>query len=647
MKDFAKKFRKARRKKQSPEHPPAQEEEEDEEEILPRWDLSTLYAGVNAPALLADKRELDQRADAFKKIYEGKVAYLSGAALGAAIREYEEIEALQVKISNYAILLEAEDRDNFPKTAPLKKWCEELKNGLSFFSREIGDMKESNLMTKLVVPELAEYAPWIASQRAKREHALPRKIEETSSKYNSLNLSAWQRLYLETFSDIRAPFKGQQMTLDDIETESVSLENTAAERQEARQAMARALKQQSARIALIYNVRMKDMAIDTSLQKYEHPDQGVHLENGINPEIVDTMFETVKSSFIHLSHKFYSWKAQQQGGDTIASALLFEPPFKGREEDESCYGWDEARKLVTRAFRKFHPRFGRIAQKFFDEKHIDAELRERKESGAFMMPIGPDHLPFILLSFGNGMNDVVSSLGHELGHGIHQVLAEKAQGTLLSDMSTVVSETASIFAEMLVFEEIFQSEKNPEVRRSLLAARIENMLDNGLMQLSFYDFERRVHAERKKGELDAEQISDIWIETQKEYYGPAVELDEYDRYYWMNVSHFFETPFYVYSYSFAQMAVSALFQEYKKSEKEGPQALAAFKENYVGLLETGITRSSYEMFEPFGLNPEQPAFWESGLMLIRQYLDDLTRPDAPEPAAKKSPSAPKPPTPGL
>jgi oligoendopeptidase F len=318
-------------------------------------------------------------------------------------------------------------------------------------------------------------------------------------------------------------------------------------------------------------------------------------------------------------------------------------PLPNQPEDEKTYTFDEARKIILRAFKKFSPKFERVARKFFDENHIDAQPRPDKETGAFSLATGPNNLPYIFMTYTGGIEDLIT-LGHELGHGVHQVLAEKARGLFLSEMSTTVSETASIFAEMVVFEELLRSEKDPARKKKLLMDKTEGMILNGLQQLSYYDFEMRVHEERKKGELTAEQISDIWVDTQKQYFGPSVQTDEYDRYYWMVVPHFYDSPFYVYSYSFAQILVSGLYQVAKTAEKEGQAAKEEFVENYIGLLETGITRNFYEMFQPFDLDPETPEFWQHGLSLIDKYLNELEKLDG-QPNLKAVPQS-KPKTPG-
>ncbi len=579
------------------------------DDSLPHWNLAKIYPGITSPELLADKEKISRLAGEFKAAYEGRVELLSGAKLGRAIEEYEQIQRLCHSIGSYLFLLESDDQSNFAKTALFKKWDADVDEAVAFFIREIGSMKEADLMTKLVVPYLARYAPWIARQR---ERSAPSLLEENN---RAADDAETRRLYLEAMADINPDHDRQQS--------------------------AAVLRQKSAAVAAIYNRLIENVATNAALEKHDRPDQGAHRDNGLSPEIVDTMFETVKGSLVRLSHRFHDRMAARQGVAVLKSADLHEAAGdEGRE-----YSWDETRRLVLRSFRKFSRKFGRIAQKIFDADRIDAPPRDGKYTGAFSMPMGPGQLPFILLNFTGGVDDAVTA-GHELGHGVHQVLAEKAQGMFLSNVPDIVSETSSIFAEMLIFEELYRSEKDPDVRCKLLENRVKHMLDNALQQASYYDFERRVHAERKNGALDAERISDIWVETQKEYYGPSIELDAHDRYFWMMVTHFFETPFYVYSYSFAQIAVAALFQEYKKAKADGPAAALDFANNYTELLETGMSRNIRDMFEPFGLDPSKPECWENGLSLIEKYLDDLAACDAAKPVLKTVPKA-KPPAPGF
>lgn len=608
---------------------------------MPRWKLEDLYPGLDSAELAADKIALEKIMDDFAETFEGTLKWLSGADLGEAIKLYEEIERRMHRVSCYITLLESDHVDNFAKTGDLKNWYQTAGGKTGFFEAELAELKESELMSKMTAPELARYAPWIAVVRENNKNPLPDGVYSLSADFDAASREGWTRLYHETLADLTVNIDGKKIPFDDV-----GMSDDPAERKATRQALADALKEKGKRIALIYNTILRDDMIDADLRGFKRPDETVNRQNRADDDVVDTMFDTIKASYSRLSHRFYHWKAKQHGAEVLPREKLgMELP--GLEGADPSYSFDEGKKIVLRAFRKFSPKFARMAEKIFDAGHVDAAPRTGKESGAFALPIGPGGLPYIMLNFAGGADDVAATLGHELGHGIHQILAEKACGHFLSDVPTPVAETASIFAEMLVFDELLKTEKDPVVKKRLMVERVENMLGNGLQQLAYYDFEKRVHKARRDGELDMEQISDIWVATQKEYYGPAVATDDYDRYYWMTVPHLFDTPFYVYSYAFAQQVVSGLYQIYQSAAEEGKEARAEFVENYIGLLETGMTKNLYEMFQPFDLDPETPAFWENGLDLVSRYMDDLEKMDAkPKPAPKKGskkPGAPKPP----
>jgi oligoendopeptidase F len=601
---------------------------------LPRWNLKDLYPGLDSPELSVAKDEVEQQAEKFKAEYETTIAYLSGPELGAAIAEYEAIcETLNV-INCYTILMESDNLNNFAKTDALKRWHTEASDKVGFFESEICNMKERDLMTKLSAAELAPYGPWLARVRVNSTE-LDEDVETMSGDFHTVNREAWRRLYYETLHSFRIEVGEKSYSIDEMD-EVIGDAETLEERRALREKMADTLKTGAKRMALIYNTITKDNLIEMELRGFERPDHAENTANAVTGDIVDTMHKTVKDAYAKISHRYYAWKARQHGVEVMERAQV-SMDLPNEPETEKSYEFEDARKIILRAFKKFSPKFERLARKMFDEKHIDAEPRPDKETGAFSLATGPGNLPYVFMSYTGGIEDLIT-LGHELGHAVHQTLAEKARGLFLSEMSTTVSETASIFAEMVVFEELLRSEKDPARKKKLLMDKTEGMILNGLQQLSYYDFEMKVHEERKKGELTVDQICDIWLDTQKQYFGPAVQTDEYDRYYWMVIPHFYDSPFYVYSYSFAQMLVSGLYQVYKGAEKEGQAAKEEFVENYIGLLETGITRNFYEMFQSFDLDPETPEFWQHGLSLIDKYLTDLEKMDAaPQPAAKAAP----------
>lgn len=603
-----------------------------DEFIIPKWDLTALYSAPDAPELKADLAKIDAICAEFADTYEGTLQWLSGQDLGEAIGIYEQIETARHKISCYVMLMESDNVANFSRLGDLNKWFQENGGKIGFFEAELAALKESQLMPKMSAPALAAYAPWVAAIRARNSNDVPDGVSSLAVDFATTSREGWGRFYHETMNALRVDWKGEKLSVDELSEKLAAGGATLDLRQEGRAAMGAALKAQSARVALCYNAIIRDDMIDNDMAGITRPDAPVNRINRVDDDVVDTMFDTIKSSYARLSHRFYEWKAAQHGEEVIPRAQVG-MTLPGLEDATRHYTFGEAKRLVMKAFRKFSPKFARLAEKVFDAGHIDAEPRTGKDGGAFALPAGPGDVPFVMLSFTGGVGDVAATLGHELGHAVHQQLSEKACGFFMSEVPTPVAETASIFAEMLVFEEMLREEKDPAARKKLLVDRVENMLGNGLQQLAYYDFEKRVHTARRDGELDAEAISDIWIETQREYYGPNVETDDYDRYYWMTVPHLFDTPFYVYSYAFAQQVVSGLYQSYKTAEGEGKESRAEFIENYIGLLESGLTKNLYEMFQPFGLDPESREFWENGLSLNEKYLNELIDLDNAAPAA--------------
>lgn len=608
---------------------------------LPRWNLADLYPGPDSEALQADMAAANDRAAGFADEYEGTIAFLSGAELAEAIAEYEAIESIRYRVSAYVGLLEADSLGNFSKTGPLKKWQGDVGGVLSFFDAEIAEMPERDLMTKIgATPALARYASWMARLRDGGPGIPDETVGNLSAEYSNTNREAWRRLYHESYNDLRVTLRGERLSIDAASDKAAAA--PLGQRREIRAAIAAALKEKAPEFALIYNTIAKDRLIEMQLRGETRVDQQENAGNDISDAVVDTMQETVKNWYHRLSHRLYRWKAAAKGVPVLERAAVSMPLPDSPKAGLPACGFDAAKQLILKAFRKFSPVFARHAQKVFDDGHIDAAPREDKETGAFSMPAGPGTAPYIFMTYNNGIDDVVT-LGHELGHAVHQTLAEKAQGLLCSDVSTPVAETASIFAEMLVFEEMLAQQKDPAVKKRLLTDKLEGMIQNGLQQLAFFDFEKQVHEARRDGALSVEQISDIWLTTQKEYFGPAVALDEYDRYYWMVVPHFYDTPFYVYSYAFAQVQVSGLYQAYKAASAGGEEARQQFVADYIALLETGTTRSLYDSLSPFGLDPETPEFWEKGLSLMEEYmetLENMTLSPTPKFPAPKSP-APK------
>lgn len=614
---------------------------DDMPDTLPRWNLRALFPAPDSREIKAEMARIDALCDDFAETFEGTLPWLGGADFAEAIGVYEQIEAARYKITCYVTLMQSDSVANFAKLGDVNKWLQENGGKIAFFEGEIGALKESELLPRLRLPALAAYAPWLSAVRERQAQSGPEETADLSGDFAAASREGLLRFYHESMNGLRADWRGKSMSIDALGSKVASPRLSLQERQEGRAAIAAALKEIGPRIALCYNAIIRDDMIDNDLAGMTRADTSVNQANRVDDAVMDTMFEAIKDSYAQLSHRFYEWKARAHGQEVLPRAQL-SMPLPGTEGAARPYSFGAAKKLVMKAFRKFSPVFARLAENVFAAGHIDAAPRKDKEGGAFALP-GPGSAPYVMLSFTGAAGDVAATLGHELGHAVHQQLAEKACGFLMSDVPTPVAETASIFAEMLVFDEMIADEKDPAARKKLQAEQVENMLGNGLQQLAYYDFEKRVHAARRQGELDFEQISDIWIDTQREYYGPAVALDDYDRYFWMTVPHLFDTPFYVSSYAFAQQVVSGLYKDYKAAAAEGPQARSDFIENYMNLLKAGQTQSLYEMFAPFGQDPETKEFWEKGLSLTAEYLEELISQGDTAPAARmrRGPSAGK------
>jgi oligoendopeptidase F len=280
------------------------------------------------------------------------------------------------------------------------------------------------------------------------------------------------------------------------------------------------------------------------------------------------------------------------------------------------FAWDDARALVLDAYGAFSPRLAEVGRRFFDNPWIDAPVRPGKQSGAFAHPTVPSVHPYLLLNY-HGKSGDVMTLAHELGHGVHQILAA-GQGHLMSNTPLTLAETASVFGEMLTFRALLARARGPEERRFLLANKVEDMLNTVVRQTAFYDFETRVHAARLKGELTAEQLGEIWLAVQRESLGPALKFDAGYRHFWAYIPHFIHTPFYVYAYAFGDCLVNALYAAYQKGEPD-------FAERYLAMLAAGGAKTHRELLAPFGLDASDPEFWRQGLGVIGGFIDELER----------------------
>ena len=362
--------------------------------------------------------------------------------------------------------------------------------------------------------------------------------------------------------------------------------------------------------ARITNTLVQSKEIEDRWRKLPTPQFARHLANDIEPEIVGALRDAVVNAYPRISHRYYALKARWMGLENLESWDRNAPlPGQG----DRVYSWEEARRIVEEAFTGFSPRMTELAEPFFDRGWIDAPASPGKAPGAFSASGPSDVHPFILLNYQGRVRDVMT-LAHELGHGIHQSLAS-AQGDLMSDAPLTFAETASVFAEMLTFRALLARERDPAARRALLAGKAEDMINTVVRQISFYEFESRLHEARRAGELSAEEIGSHWCAAIRESLGPAVRLSEEYENFWCYVPHFIHTPFYVYAYAFGDALVNALYGLYRQGGK-------GFADKYLALLQAGGAQRHPELLAPFGLDLRDPAFWEIGLDLIEETINE-------------------------
>jgi oligoendopeptidase F len=586
-------------------------------EDLPRWRLDDLYEGLDSPRFAEDMKRLGHECREFAAVYRGALAGLlaardAPARLHAAIARYEAIDDLATRLMSFAGLSYTENtidpvRAKFYGDAQEKVTA--ASTDLLFFQLELNRLDDIALAKAMEEEPLIHYRPWIEDLRRERPYQLDDRIERLFHEKSVTGHSAWNRLFDETIASLRFEVDGQEMTLEP----ALSLFQDPDEklREKASDAIAATLKENLRVFTLISNVLAKDKEISDQWRGFKDVAASRHLSNRVEPEVVDAMVAAVRAAYPRLSHRYYRLKARWFGKDKLRhwdrNAPLPDAP-------RAVYDWSQARAAVLGAYRAFAPEMAEIAQAFFDRQWIDAPVRPGKAPGAFAHPTSTSVHPYVLLNYQGKPRDVMT-LAHELGHGVHQVLAAP-NGPLMAPTPLTLAETASVFGEMLTFRALLAEAKEPRERRALLASKVEDMLNTVVRQIAFYSFERSFHEERRQGELTAERICELWTAAQAESLGPSIELMPGYETFWTYIPHFIHSPFYVYAYAFGDCLVNSLYGVYQKAEP-------GFVEKYFALLSAGGSKHYSELLAPFGLDARDPAFWDIGLSMIEGLIDDL------------------------
>ena len=588
---------------------------------LPEWNLDDLYPSIDAPEVAADLAKGDAECIAFEETYKGKLAELAaspdaGEKLAIAVKRFEAIEDLLGRVISFAGLVYTGDTTD-PQRAKFYGDVQErittASSHLLFFTLELNRIDDALIEKALQNPAFGHYRPWVEDVRKERPYQLDDKIEQLFHEKSVTGRGAWNRLFDETLAMMRFKIDGEELPLEPAL--NVLMDPSEEKRHRAADVISETLRGQLRTFTLVTNVLAKDKEISDRWRGFKDIADDRHLSNRVERELVEALVSAVRASFPRLSYRYYALKAKWFGKKQLEywdrNAPL--PKIETR-----TIGWNEARDTVLSAYGAFSPKMASVAKRFFDDRWIDAPSRPGKAPGAFAHPTVPSTHPYVLVNYLGKPRDVMT-LAHELGHGVHQVLAAP-NGALMAPTPLTLAETASVFGEMLTFRSLLSKITDPREKKAMLAQKVEDMLNTVIRQIAFYTFERRVHTERKNGELTSEQLGKIWQDIQSESLGPAIHLgDGYDVY-WTYIGHFIHAPFYVYAYAFGDCLVNSLYAVYEKSN-------AGFAERYLAMLAAGGTKHHSELLKPFGLDARDPKFWQTGLDLIDSMITEIEKLD--------------------
>ena len=579
---------------------------------LPNWDLNDLYPGMESPELEAGFEHADTVAGQIAE-RAGTLSDISGDALGETIALYEAFSETVGRIMSYAGLTYYSDTGDAVAGKFLGD-CQarvtDISSKIVFFTLELNSIDEAALAEKIASSAtLTRYKPWIDRLRAMKPYQLSDELERFLHDQSVVGSSAWVRLYDESLAAMRFDVQGEEMPLESALNKMSDSDRSV--REAAAHALATKFRENLPLFSRVTNTLAKDKEIDDRWRNLPAADSSRHLSNHVEAEVVDALREAVSEAYPRLSHRYYAMKAKWLGLEKLE---YWDRNAPLPEKDDRTIPWEEARDTVLSAYGSFSLELSGLAAKFFDNPWIDAPVRPGKASGAFAHPTVVTAHPYVMVNYLGKTRDVMT-LAHELGHGVHQLLAAE-QGELLSHTPLTLAETASVFGEMLTFQSLLAQETDAGRKKALLAGKVEDMLNTVVRQIAFYEFELRVHAERRAGELTADRIGEIWLDVAGESLGPAVNLADGYETYWTYVSHFIHAPFYVYAYAFGDGLVNALYARYQEGDP-------SFQQRYFDMLKAGGSRHHSELLAPFGLDAADPAFWGQGLGLIESMIDQL------------------------
>ena len=579
-------------------------------ETLPNWNLKDFYLSIDDKQIEKDLELFKNFTLNFSNKYKDKL--LSFALdFEKIIKEYEDGNELGDKLGNYAFLIYATNM-NDQKTVQfyqgINEKLTEISSNLIFFTNEINSSSDNDF--EAFKNGSGKYKNWLINLRRFKDHQLDQKSEKIFLDKNLTSNSSWVRFFEEQINDLKFEINGKEHNSSDAL--NLLSDHDEEIRKKAALSIESVFQTNVKTFTFITNTLAKDKITNDKWRNYTSPVESRNLANNVEGEVVDALTKSVTSNYKNISHRYYEIKSKLFNKKQLD---YWDRNAPYPNSPKKLIQWEEAKDIVLRSYENFDQSFKDIVLLFFQNNWIDAELKSGKSPGAFAASTIPSIHPYILTNFHGKTRDVMT-LAHELGHGCHQYLSSK-QGLLLSSTPLTLAETASVFGEMMTFRTLLD-ESDKDTRKFLLASKIEDMINTVVRQISFFEFEKLVHNERKNIELSSDQISDFWMTTQSESLGPHIKLSEGYKYFWTYIPHFIHTPFYVYAYAFGDCLVNILIQLYD-------EGLPNFKNHYIELLKSGGSKHYSQVLKPFNVDLTNQQSWQKGLSMISGLIDEFEK----------------------